>query len=123
VDTKNLTSLQAEESISEELQAGFVCKRRLEHLKEASVADENSGGIAQWRRIRLDRMLVEYFLRQGYYNSATKLAGASELQDLTNIGNTPTLSPLLMHSLLPKELGVTLCKSMFIYLSLTHGLL
>ncbi|KAK6622260.1 hypothetical protein RUM44_002067 [Polyplax serrata] len=75
---------KAEESISEELQAGYVCKRRLEHLKEA-VGDTNSATVAQWRRARLDRMLVEYFLRQGYYGSATCLAHSSQLRDLTNI--------------------------------------
>lgn len=67
------------------MQAGYVCKRRLEHLKEA-VGDANSATVAQWRRARLDRMLVEYFLRQGYYGSATCLAHQSQLRDLTNIG-------------------------------------
>ena len=70
---------KAEESICEELQAGYVCKRRLEHLKEHT----NS---SQWCKKRLDRMLVEYFLRRGYYNAASRLAQASDLRDLTNIG-------------------------------------
>ncbi|KOC65070.1 Macrophage erythroblast attacher [Habropoda laboriosa] len=30
-------------------------------------------------------MLIEYFLRKGYYKTATKLADSSELRDLTNI--------------------------------------
>ena len=54
-------------------------------MKEA-VGETNSATVAQWRRARLDRMLVEYFLRQGYYGSATCLAHASQLRDLTNIG-------------------------------------
>lgn len=70
---------KAEESISEELQAGYVCKRRLEHLREHATAG------SQWRRSRLDRMLVEYFLRKGYYGTATRLADTSNLRDLTNI--------------------------------------
>ncbi|XP_058795938.1 E3 ubiquitin-protein transferase MAEA [Phymastichus coffea] len=74
---------KAEESINEEMQAGMVCKRRLDHLKEH--ASTTPGAILQWRRQRLDRMLVEYFLRKGYYKTAMKLADASELRDLTNI--------------------------------------
>ncbi|KAK7603012.1 hypothetical protein V9T40_003011 [Parthenolecanium corni] len=74
---------KAEESITEELQVGLVCKRRLEHLKEH--ASGNVGAVSQWRRRRLDRMLVEYFLRRGYYGAATRLAHTSDLKDLTNI--------------------------------------
>jgi len=75
---------KAQESIAEELQAGMVCKRRLDHLKEH--ANTSPSAVNQWRRQRLDRMLVEYFLRKGYYKTATKLADSSELRDLTNIG-------------------------------------
>ncbi|KYM86554.1 Macrophage erythroblast attacher [Atta colombica] len=74
---------KAQESIAEELQAGMVCKRRLDHLKDH--ANTSSSAVNQWRRQRLDRMLVEYFLRKGYYKTATKLADSSELRDLTNI--------------------------------------
>jgi len=66
------------------LQAGMVCKKRLEHLKEHNSPCEAI--VKNWRRRRLDRMLVEYFLRCGYYNSANKLANNSDLNDLTNIG-------------------------------------
>lgn len=75
---------KAEESIAEELQAGGVCKRRLDHLKEHS--NTVPSAINHWRRQRLDRMLVEYFLRKGYYKTAMKLADSSGLRDLTNIG-------------------------------------
>lgn len=34
---------------------------------------DESGGVA-WRKRRVNRMLVEYFLRAGYYNTALKLA-------------------------------------------------
>ncbi|XP_054263124.1 E3 ubiquitin-protein transferase MAEA isoform X1 [Macrosteles quadrilineatus] len=79
VEKLQVLKRKAEESISEELQVGLVCKRRLDHLKEYS----SSG--AAWRRRRLDRMLVEYFLRRGYYNAAQRLAHTSDLRDLTNI--------------------------------------
>ncbi|XP_074108284.1 E3 ubiquitin-protein transferase Katazuke [Cotesia typhae] len=74
---------KAEESISEELQAGMVCKRRLDHLKEHGSSSPSV--VNQWRRQRLDRMLVEYFLRKGYYKTAMKLADTTELRELTNI--------------------------------------
>lgn len=62
----------------------MVCKKRLEHLKEHGSPSEAI--VENWRCRRLDRMLVEYFLRCGCYNSASKLANYSELNDLTNIG-------------------------------------
>lgn len=67
------------ESITEELEAASACKRRVEHLKGFE-----SGG-EQWKRQRLDRMLVEHLLRTGYYGTAAKLAERSGLRDLTNM--------------------------------------
>lgn len=82
----------AEEGIADELTATSVCKRRIEHLKEhnAVMIDGSicHGAINQWRRKRLDRMVVEYFLRNGYYNAAITLAEKSEIKDLTNIGKS-----------------------------------
>ncbi|BES96221.1 CRA [Nesidiocoris tenuis] len=78
VEKLQVLKRKAEESICEELQAGYVCKRRLEHLKGHT-------NHSQWCRKRLDRMLVEYFLRRGYYAAAQKLAQSSGLEDLTNI--------------------------------------
>lgn len=46
----------------------------------------SQGAINQWRRKRIDRMVVEYFLRNGYYNAAITLAEKSDIKDLTNIG-------------------------------------
>lgn len=102
VKTKDITSLlggmveklqvlkrKAEESISEELQATSVCKKRIEHLKEhattTSTGAVSQGRVNQWRRKRIDRMVVEYFLRNGYYNAAITLAERSNIKDLTNI--------------------------------------
>ncbi|XP_048744927.1 E3 ubiquitin-protein transferase MAEA-like isoform X1 [Ostrea edulis] len=74
---------KAEESINEELEAAKVIKRRVEHLKEAECLQPHSRPL--WQKKRLDRMLVEYFLRSGYYNTAIMLAQHSDIQDLTNI--------------------------------------
>ncbi|KAH8018933.1 hypothetical protein HPB51_013999 [Rhipicephalus microplus] len=67
------------ESITEELEAAAACKRRVEHLKGFEAGGE------QWKRQRLDRMLVEHLLRAGYYGTAAKLAERSELRDQTNM--------------------------------------
>ncbi|ENN81629.1 hypothetical protein YQE_01992, partial [Dendroctonus ponderosae] len=89
VDKLQVLKRKAEESISEELMATNVCKRRLDHLKEhATIVGSSSvsaGTLNNWRRKRLDRMVVEYFLRNGYYNSAIMLAERSDIKDFTNI--------------------------------------
>lgn len=84
---------KAEESIPEELSAAHVCKRRLDHLKQkcANESDETIdpelrlAAANQYKKIRLDRMLVEHFLRLGYYETAEMLANRSGIRDLTNI--------------------------------------
>ncbi|XP_065352023.1 E3 ubiquitin-protein transferase MAEA [Cloeon dipterum] len=83
VERLQVLKRKAKESITEELDAAHVCKKRLEHLKE--YASPQSTTMNLWRRHRLDRMLVEYFLRRGYYGAALKLASASELDKLTNL--------------------------------------
>lgn len=109
VKTKDITKLlggmveklqvlkrKAEESISEELQATNVCKRRIEHLKEhatlTSTGTVSQGVLNQWRHKRLERMIVEYFLRNGYYNAAINLAEKSNIKELTNIGKVLNFS-------------------------------
>ena len=72
--------LQAEENIQEEIDAAKVCKRRVDHLKENDT--QVSMMAVQWRKRRLDRMLVDHFLRSGYYNTAIKLARHSGIEVL-----------------------------------------
>lgn len=83
VEKLGVLKRKAEESIGEELDAAQSCKRRLDHLKDGNNA--TGAALSQWRKKRLDRMLVEYFLRAGYYNTAIKLAQHSDIEDLTNI--------------------------------------
>jgi macrophage erythroblast attacher len=64
--------------VADETEAAKACKRRVDHLKEfekLSVTAQN-----QWKKKRLDRMLVDYFLRSGYYNTALKLAQDSSIE-------------------------------------------
>ncbi|XP_013142487.1 PREDICTED: macrophage erythroblast attacher [Papilio polytes] len=91
IQVEKLTTMKrkASEAINEEVQAAYVCKKRLDHLKEQAEALQDpvaaQTSLNQWRKVRLDRMLVDYFLRNGYYDSATKLADAKDLRDLTNV--------------------------------------
>ena len=76
--TLNLFINQAEESINDEHEAAKVCKRRLDHLKEYDTLPPP--GVNQWKKKRLDRMLVDYCLRAGYYNTAIHLARHSQIE-------------------------------------------
>ncbi|CAG2102529.1 unnamed protein product [Medioppia subpectinata] len=88
---------KSNESLTDELDAAQVCKKRLEHLKDYCLKSGGSGSssggaggandaaVAQWRKKRLDRMLVDHFLRSGYYDSAINLALHSQIESLTNI--------------------------------------
>lgn len=98
----NILKRKAAESFSEEQGAAAMCKRRVDHLKEHSNASNNS--LTVWKKTRLDRMLVEYFLRSGYYNTAIKLARQSNIEDLTNI-DLFLVSKDVEESLAGKETG------------------
>jgi macrophage erythroblast attacher len=50
----------------------------VDHLKEAELLHPHTKPL--WHKKRLDRMLVEYFLRAGFYNTAIKLAQQSEIE-------------------------------------------
>ncbi|XP_076265375.1 E3 ubiquitin-protein transferase Katazuke isoform X2 [Rhynchophorus ferrugineus] len=87
VEKLHVLKRKADESILEEITAANVCKRRLDHLKEHAAATSscNTTAVSQWRKKRLDRMVVEYFLRNGFYNAAIKLAERSDIKEYTNI--------------------------------------
>ena len=100
VDKLNQLKRKSMESISDEKESVYCCKRRLEHLKEDNVADEPFTNCfdnpllngcsprvrnTEFSKKHLDRMLVEHFLRCGYYDTAIKLAKETQIEDLTNI--------------------------------------
>lgn len=101
VEKLHILKRKAEESISEELSAGYVCKRRVEHLKQNvkpqnisnprdpdEVPEESQISIAaenQWKKIRLNRLIVEHFLRLGYYDTAEILANRSGIREISNL--------------------------------------
>ena len=52
---------------------------RLDHLKEHS-NDEHKSSAVMWKKKRLDRMLIDHFLRAGYYETAAKLARDADIE-------------------------------------------
>ncbi|KAK7109494.1 E3 ubiquitin-protein transferase MAEA-like isoform X2 [Littorina saxatilis] len=83
VEHLSLLKRKADETIQSEMDATRSIKRRVEHLQE--VEAQNEKHLPLWQKTRLDRMLVEYFLRAGYYNTAIRLAQHSNIEDLTNV--------------------------------------
>ncbi|KAJ4824601.1 hypothetical protein Tsubulata_010914, partial [Turnera subulata] len=66
-------------SRAEHLQAQR-CRARLDHLESADA--EN---LAEWNNTRLKRILVDYMLRNSYYQTGMKLAESSNILDLVDI--------------------------------------
>lgn len=86
VDKLSVLKRKSCESLTDESEAANVCKKRLEHLKDYCLkSGSNDAAITQWKKKRLDRMLVDHFLRSGYYDSAISLALHSQIEGLTNI--------------------------------------
>ncbi|XP_037892941.1 E3 ubiquitin-protein transferase MAEA isoform X2 [Glossina fuscipes] len=80
---------KAEENIEDELNSSYVCKRKIEHLKGIAPPENNNeiwqASFDKWKRVRIDRMVVEHLLRMGYYKTAERLASQSNIQHLTNL--------------------------------------
>lgn len=78
---RKLEALQDEERMLHRQQ-----KARIQHLHELheipSLADVK---YEKWSHTRLDRLLVDYLLRQGYTQSAKDLAREQEIEDLVDI--------------------------------------
>ncbi|XP_040379771.1 protein MAEA homolog [Oryza brachyantha] len=64
---------------AEELQVQR-CRARLNRLASACTGDDE-----EWEELRLKRILVDYMLRMSYYDTASKLAETSGIQDLVDI--------------------------------------
>ena len=55
--------------MANETECARVVKRRVEHLKEANDPASRLG----WERKRLDRLLTDYLLREGCYDTARRV--------------------------------------------------
>lgn len=60
-----------------------LIKKRIDHLKEN---ESTSSTVCKgFKKTRFDRVLVDYFLRSGFYNTAQILAEKVGIQNMTNI--------------------------------------
>jgi macrophage erythroblast attacher len=90
---KLVTKLQSlkrklQETNKEEQQLIQRCKTRLEHLDMISDVEmrvTNGETQRRWYKIRLDRIMVDYLLREGFYNTAIMLAKDSNITELVDI--------------------------------------
>ena len=59
-----------------------LIKRRLDHLKDHEIP--NAIVNRNFKKQRFDRMLIDYFLRSGFFQTAQLLVSKSNIQDMTN---------------------------------------
>jgi macrophage erythroblast attacher len=85
---------------NEERELLGLLKKRIEHLKDHDSSDQLIS--KNFKRLRLERMLIDYFLRTGFYETAQLLANQSEIQDMTNI-DIFLVEKEIVDSLLNKE--------------------
>lgn len=89
VERLQVLKRKADESISDELSAVQACKRRLDHVRQSvkhTIPRElQMAYFNEWKQTRLDRMIIEHFLRLGYYETAERLAIRKGIKDLTNL--------------------------------------
>ncbi|KAG9965566.1 protein FYV10, partial [Aureobasidium melanogenum] len=78
---RKLEALHAEEDMLHRQQ-----RARINHLQDLhdipNLADVKYD---DWSKVRLDRMLVDYLLRQGYIQSASQLAKEKKIEDLVDV--------------------------------------
>eukprot|EP01112_Ceratiomyxa_fruticulosa_P024295 TRINITY_DN984_c0_g1_i1.p1 TRINITY_DN984_c0_g1~~TRINITY_DN984_c0_g1_i1.p1 ORF type:complete len:388 (-),score=65.97 TRINITY_DN984_c0_g1_i1:349-1512(-) len=74
-----------EESRKEEEDHVQKIKARLQHLKTTSQNSNSVSHQLRWTGTRVDRVLVDYMLREGQYDSAMRLAESAGIQDLVDV--------------------------------------
>lgn len=72
---------KSQDSIATEIMKLANCQSRVEYLKEQTAAKRN----IIWKKDRLDRMMIDYFLRSGYYDTAVKYAESSEVKAVVDV--------------------------------------
>ncbi|KAF9435220.1 GID complex subunit containing RING finger motif [Entomortierella beljakovae] len=61
-------------------------KVRLQHLQDfTTVTTLDSDEFARWSRVRLNRIVIDYMLRDGFRETATLLAKSEHIEDLVDI--------------------------------------
>jgi macrophage erythroblast attacher len=73
-------------SLEEEQRLQKQSQSRIKHLGELyDMQSLDDVKYEEWSRTRLDRLLVDYLLRNGYKESATALATEKNIQDLVDV--------------------------------------
>lgn len=83
LDKLKMMKMRARDFQAEEDELFEVLAKRLAHLK-----DFHSGSLSvvkTFRKARTERMLIDYFLRSGYYQAAQTLAEKTNIQFMTNV--------------------------------------
>ena len=62
------------------MEASRLCLARLDHLKSYASGEQFDGVKAAWKKVRIERMLVDHFLREGHYASAITLAKTCDIE-------------------------------------------
>lgn len=73
------------EVVDDEQAATTLLKKRLLHLKEAAQPDPSPAKTEEWRRLRIDRIVIDYLLRTGYFETADQLAKFNDADFLSNL--------------------------------------
>lgn len=77
---------KATDALSDESESAVVLKKRIDHLKIYSEPASTPMAIQHWRQKRIERQVVDYLLRAGYYDTACKFAAHVGIEYLTNLG-------------------------------------
>eukprot|EP00761_Pharyngomonas_kirbyi_P013613 gb/GECH01013642.1/.p1 GENE.gb/GECH01013642.1/~~gb/GECH01013642.1/.p1 ORF type:complete len:384 (+),score=108.61 gb/GECH01013642.1/:1-1152(+) len=60
-------------------------QERIKHLEDMPKENSDSAHKRRWNKIRLDRIIVDYLLREGYYETAEQLSNSSNIEELVDI--------------------------------------
>jgi macrophage erythroblast attacher len=78
VDKLNAIKRRSIDLRNDEKELLALIKARIDHLKESQ--SQNLVVSRNFKRLRIDRMLIDYFLRVGFYETAQMLAEKSKIQ-------------------------------------------
>uniref|UniRef100_A0A914X0L4 E3 ubiquitin-protein transferase MAEA n=1 Tax=Plectus sambesii TaxID=2011161 RepID=A0A914X0L4_9BILA len=86
IDKLHLLRQRVSGTLDDEIAAANMLKQRLDYLNVGANRESNNAAAAmeQWRRQRVDRLVVDYLLRAGFYDSAQQLAEQSGVDIMSN---------------------------------------
>lgn len=62
------------------MEASRLCLARVDHLKAYASGEQFDGVKMAWKKVRIERMLVDHFLREGHYATAITLAKSCDIE-------------------------------------------